>query len=383
MKVPLVDLVQQNSLLEDELQQAFKSILDQGRFILGEPVEQYEKQCAQYLNVQFALGVSSGTDALLLSYMALGLKPGDEVICPSFTFFATAGSLIRLGVKPVFVDICPQCFNLSIEDLKQKINRKTKAIVVVHLFGQSVDMDPVLELSEKYRIPIVEDTAQSMGATYHGVRLGTLGKVGCFSFFPTKNLGGFGDGGLVVTNDEKLYLKMKSLRIHGASEKYIYNSVGGNFRLDSLHAALLSIKLKHLDQYLTDRKKNAETYFQLFNKYKLELISPQNDGNFPVELPQLCHDDHTFNQFVIRVKENQRDDLRSYLHQHEIMCEVYYPMPLHVQECMRTLEYKVGDMPVAENASEEVLALPIYPELKDDQIDFVVKTIYQYFKDLP
>ena len=334
-----------------------------------------------------ALGVSSGTDALLLALMALGIGPGDEVIVPTFSFFATAGVVSRLHARPVFVDIDPKTWNIDPEGVAAAITERTKAIVPVHLFGQSADMDALMAVAAGRDIPVIEDAAQAIGTQYHdGRRVGGIGFAGCFSFFPSKNLGGFGDGGLLTTNDSDYYQRVRIMRMHGEKTRYHHMVVGGNFRLDALQAAVLAVKLPHLPAWSAARRKNAELYNQLFIEAGLSTgtgVQDYRNGD-RVLTPTAVHGDsghadhHIFNQYVIRSK--QRDDLKSWLESKGIGTAVYYPIPFHQQECFSDLGYSIGDFPNAERAANEVLALPIYPELANKQIEYVVQSIADFFQ---
>ncbi|OGS37775.1 MAG: transcriptional regulator [Elusimicrobia bacterium RIFOXYB2_FULL_49_7] len=361
MQVPLLDLKAQYQTIKPELDRAVQSVVEAQEFILGPRVEHFEKEMADYLGVRFTLGVSSGTDALLLALMALDIGPGDEVITTPYTFFATAGSIWRMGAKPVFVDICPDTFNINPDLIEKKITRKTKAIMPVHLFGQSADLDPILALATKHGLKIIEDGAQAIGTRYKGKVSCTLGDVGALSFFPSKNLGGFGDGGMVVTNSEALFAKMKLLRTHGAENRYFHKMVGANFRLDALQAAVLSVKLKHLDEWTMKRQQNAAFYNNAFK-------------NSPVRIPVVHPENGSiYNQYVVRL--SNRDKVMVILNEKKIGNAIYYPLPLHLQECFTSLGYKVGDFPVSEAAAKETLALPIYPELSEEQLAFVAETV--------
>ncbi|MCX7895775.1 MAG: DegT/DnrJ/EryC1/StrS family aminotransferase [Thermoanaerobaculum sp.] len=365
--IPLFTLARQWPTVEQDVRQALERVFATQQFILGPEVEAFEREVAAFLGVRFAVGVSSGTDALLAALMALGVGPGDEVITSPFTFFATAGTVARLGARPVFVDIAPEDFNLDPRQLHQALTQKTKAIIPVHLFGQAADVDAILQAAP--HVPLVEDCAQAIGSTYRGRLVGGLGRLGCFSFFPTKNLGAFGDGGLVTTNDETLAQLLVDLRVHGMRPRYIHHTVGGNFRLDALQAAVLRAKLPHLPQWNQARRENARRYRELFTSAGLsELVQ------LPQELPERLH---TYHQYVVRVP--RRDELRAFLAERGIGTEVYYPIPLHLQQCFAYLGYGPGSFPQAERASQEVLALPIFPELLPAEQERVVEAIAQFF----
>ena len=377
MKVPLLDLKSQYQTIKPEILKRTEEIYDSQYFILGPWVERLEKEIAAYSEVPFAVGVSSGTDALIISLMAADIGPGDRVLTTPYSFFATAGSVVRTGAQPVFADIDPDTYNLDPESVKAVIDsmqpderKQLKGIVPVHLYGQCADMDPLLEIAGKYDLTVIEDAAQAIGSVYQGRQAGSMGSLGCFSFFPSKNLGAFGDGGMVTCTESAVYEKLKMLRSHGASPKYYHKIVGGNFRLDALQAAVVSVKLSYLDRWTDARRKNAATYRSLFDTAGL--------GD-RVKLPVEKEDRHIFNQFVIQVP-GERDALRSALKDAGIGSEVYYPVPLHLQECFSDLGYARGDFPVAEHAAEHTFALPIYPELSEDQQKYVVETITKFYK---
>ena len=369
MQVPLLDLKAQYATLRDEARAAVDRVLESQYFILGPEVEALEREVAAYCGTAHAIGISSGTDALLVALMALDVGPGDEVIAPSYTFFATAGVISRLGAKPVFVDIDPATFNLDVGQAIAAISDRTKAIIPVHLYGLMVEMDDLLAAARDRGIAVIEDAAQAIGARDAAGRpAGSLGEFGCFSFFPSKNLGGIGDGGMVVTNDARLADLVHILRVHGSRPKYYHALVGGNFRLDAIQAAVLRIKLPHLDGWAAGRRHNAGRYRELFQQTGLS-----GTVGLPGDTPG-----HIYNQFVVRVPE--RDRLRTFLTDASIGTEIYYPVPLHLQECFRDLGYREGDLPHTEAASLETLALPIYPELSDDQISYVVDRIAAFYR---
>jgi len=366
MEVPLLDLKAQFERIKDEVTAAIHSVLESQRFILGPEVSELEKAIAEYSNCAAAVGVSSGTDALLASLMTLGIGQGDEVITTPYTFFATAGSIWRVGAKPVFVDIEPETFNLDPTKIEAAITDKTKAIIPVHLFGQIAEMDPIVEVARKHDLYIIEDAAQAIGATYKGRKAGSIGTVGCFSFFPSKNLGGMGDGGMIVTQDVELADRLRQCRNHGSKPKYYHKWVGGNFRLDTLQAAILLVKLRYLDDWSAKRRANAARYDELFADVE-EVITPTiREYNVSI-----------YNQYVIRVP--RRDELQAYLKDKGIGTAKYYPLSLHEQECFKSLGYKKGDFPESEKAAVESLALPIYPELTDEQIQYVAAMIKEFF----
>jgi len=369
MQVPLLDLKPQYARLRDQIKAAIDEVCESCRFILGPKVEQFEKQVAEYLGVKHAIGVSSGTDALLCSLMAIGVGPGDEVITTPFTFFATAGSIARLGARPVFVDIEPDTFNIDPTKIEQAITARTKAIIPVHLFGQAAEMDPIVQIARKHNIRIIEDAAQAIGAKYKGQFVGGIGDLGCLSFFPSKNLGGFGDGGMIVTNDDDLAERCRVLRVHGSKPKYYHKFVGGNFRLDALQAAVLSVKLKYLDEWHEARRQNAAWYDQRLK-------------DLPVTTPQIRPYNYSiYNQYTIRVADGRRDALREHLKAKGIGTEIYYPLPLHLQECFAYLGYKEGDLPEAEKAAKEVLSIPVWPEMTEQQRAYVTDAIAEFFNN--
>lgn len=385
MTVPLLDLKAQYAALKSELDAAMLRVAESQYFILGPEVTRLERGMEEYLGVNHALGVSSGTDALLLALMALGVGPGDEVIVPTFSFFATAGVASRLGARPVFVDIDPVTCNIEPDAVRNAITGRTKALVPVHLYGQSAAMEPIMAIAAEHGVAVVEDAAQAIGARYSdGRRLGSIGAVGCFSFFPSKNLGAFGDGGLVTTNDPELYERMRIMRVHGGERRYYHSVVGGNFRLDELQAAVLNVKLPYLEGWSEKRRENAALYNELFISHGLSTaegaqeFDEENAILTPAAVYRGVEDYHIFNQYIIRAQ--RRDDLRLWLTERSIGNEVYYPVPFHQQECFSDLGYRTGEFPVAERASAEVLALPVYPELTREQIGFVVESIAEFCK---
>jgi dTDP-4-amino-4,6-dideoxygalactose transaminase len=390
MNVNLLDLKAQNGALEPELHEAFLRVLRSGHFILGPEVDRFEKALATYCGAKHALGVSSGTDAILVALMALDIGPGDEVLCPSFTFFATAGCVSRVGAKPVFVDVCPVCFNLDLRDAARRITPRTKAILPVHLFGQSADMDGVLALAREHNLRVIEDAAQAMGATYRGRQVGTMGDFGTISFFPTKNLGALGDAGAVLTNDTALFERAKILRMHGMDPKYHHGIIGGNFRLDALQAALLSVKLPHFNSYTAGRRRNAALYTERLaalpgvGMARAEDCgcAKAHDSNsdsrlvLPVAYP---HNGHIWNQYTVRViGQGQRDALRAHLTARGVGSEIYYPLPLHEQVCFADLGYQPEDVPWSHRLAGEVISLPIYPEIPTEQIEQVCAVIAEF-----
>ena len=369
MKVPILDLTRQYRAIKAEIDTAIQRVLESGRFILGPEVEAFEREITEYLGVKHAIGVASGTDALLLSLKALGIGPGDGVIVPSFTFFATAGVVANVGATPVFADIDPQTFNISTENVKEILYHPSspitiRAIIPVHLYGQPADMDEIMRLAKEHDLYVIEDAAQAIGAEYRGQKVGTIGHLGCFSFFPTKNLGAYGDGGLVVTNDDELAEKVRMLRVHGSKPKYYHHLVGTNSRLDALQAAILRAKLPHLDEWTVTRQEIAARYD--------ELLRDVSGIGLPFRTPDRTH---IFHQYTIRVLNGRRDTLQKHLREQGVGVQVYYPLPLHLQPCFRHLGYKEGDLPESERASREVLSLPMFPELTEEEQDYVVQAI--------
>ena len=373
--VPLLDLKAQYATIRDEIREAIDRVVESQYFILGPEVAALEKEIAAYSQCEFAVGVSSGTDALLVALMAIDLKPGDEVIMPTYTFFATAGVVARLGAKPVFVDIDPLTYNVDPATVEAAITARTRAIIPIHLYGQMADMDPIMDVARRHQLHVIEDAAQAIGSEYKGRRAGAIGDMGCFSFFPSKNLGGFGDGGMVTTNDAGLADQVRLLRNHGYRPKYYNKAVGGNFRLDALQAAVLRVKLNYLDSWTEGRRRNAGFYRRGFEESGLVVNHQSLTGlQAGVVLPLESADArHIYNQFVIRV--SRRDELINYLKAHKIGSEIYYPVPTHLQECFASLGYRAGQFPHSELAANETLALPIYPELTEAMIGRVVAAI--------
>ncbi len=363
-KVPLLDLTAQYATLRNEIRAAIDRVCDSQRFILGPEVEAFEAEVADYCGVRHAVGMSSGTDALLAALMAIGVGPGDEVITTAYSFFASAAVIVRTGARPVFVDIEPESFNMDARAAADMITPRTRAIIPVHLYGRMAEMYPLTEAARKHGITVIEDAAQALSARDADGRMaGALGNMGCFSFFPTKNLGGFGDAGMTVTDDDVQAGMLRVIRMQGGAPKYHHKVVGGNFRLDALQAAVLRVKLPHLDRWSKKRRANAERYRALFAEAGLT-----DRVRLPEDVPG-----HVYNQFVIRVPE--RDALRNHLTEKGIGTEIYYPIPLHLQECFKELGYKKGDFPVAEALARHSLALPIFPELTDEQQAYVVQAI--------
>jgi dTDP-4-amino-4,6-dideoxygalactose transaminase len=375
LTVPMVDLKEQYATIKTEIDEAIARVVGTQQFINGPDVAELEEEMARYCGVEQCIGVSSGTDALLVSLMALDIGPGDEVITTPYTFFATVGAIVRVGATPVFVDIDRTSFNLDPAGIEVRVTPRTRAIIPVHLFGQCAEMGPILEIARRHRLAVIEDAAQAIGAEYQGRRAGAMGTAGCFSFFPAKNLGAFGDGGAVVTNDRALAEKVRCLRNHGSHPKYYHRLVGGNFRLDTLQAAILRVKLRHLDDWTAARQSRAATY-------TVKLRDAGLDGSC-LEVPafftsrRVGASRHVFNQYVIRCTD--RDAVRAILRQQKIATEVYYPVPLHLQECFTGLGYRPGDFPQSEQAALTTLALPNYPELTAAQQNGVVEGIQAYY----
>jgi dTDP-4-amino-4,6-dideoxygalactose transaminase len=366
MQVPLLDLKAQYQTIRDEVRAAIDKVLESQHFINGSEVKQLEEAVAAYSGCKKAIGVSSGTDALVCALMTLGIGAGDEVITTPYTFFATVGSIWRVGAKPVFVDIEADTFNIDPKLIEKAVTSRTKAIIPVHLYGQCADMDPILAIAKQHNLFVIEDGAQAIGAKYKGRTVGSMGTVGCLSFFPSKNLGGFGDGGMMLTNDEALGEKLALFRMHGSKPKYYHKFVGGNFRLDTIQAAGLLVKLKYLESWSDKRRANAKMYdalFAGFDKVGTPKVRPENTS--------------IYNQYVIRVGD-KRNDLMAFLKDNGIGTEIYYPVSMHEQECFASLGYKRGDFPVSETAAGETLALPIYPELTDAQMTYVATKVKEF-----
>lgn len=367
MQVPLLDLQAQYRTIAPELKAAVDRVLVSQRFINGPEVSELERRIAEYCACGYAVGASSGTDALLMALMVLGVGPGDEVVTTPFTFFSTAGTIWRLGARPVFVDIDPQTYNLDASRIEDALTDRTRAILPVHLYGQTADMDPILALANARSVPVIEDAAQSLGARYRGRPAGSMGALGCFSFYPSKNLGAIGDAGMVVTQDEELAGALRHCRSHGENQKYFHQTVGGNFRLDTLQAAALLVKLDHLDRWHAARRDNARRYDGLFadvDAVTTPRIRPENET--------------IYNQYVIRVPRAR--DCVDFLRERGVGCEVYYPLSLHQQECFLSLGYRKGDFPESEKAAEQTLAIPIYPELTGEQIDYVADQVKAFVR---
>jgi len=366
MEVPLLDLKGQYATIRDQVMAAVAEVLESQQCIGGPKVAELEKQVAAASDCKYAVGVSSGTDAILNCLMSLEIGPGDEVITTPFTFFATVGCIARAGAKPVLIDIDPRTYNINPNLIDAAVTKRTRAIMPVHLFGQMADMDPIMEVARRHNLAVIEDAAQSITSTYKGKKAGSIGTVGCFSFFPSKNLGGIGDGGMVVTNDEPLFKRLMMMRNHGSEPKYYHQYVGGNFRLDPIQAAALLVKLPHLDDWSEARRRNAAYYSKRF-------------AGTAVQTPWISPDCRTiYNQYCIRVP--RRDELVAHLKANKIGCEIYYPVPAHLQECFAYLDHERGDFPESERAAAEILALPIYPELTRPMQDAVVEQVLAFVK---
>ncbi len=370
MNVPLLDLKTQYLRIQPEITKVIEEVCAKQSFILGAYVEQLEETLAQFIGTNYAIGVASGSDALLLSLMELDLQPDDEVLTVPFTFFASTGVISRLHARPMFVDVCADTFNLDPQQLADKITVRTKAILPVHLFGQCADMEAINKVADANGIPVIEDACQAIGATRNDIKAGAFGRTGCFSFFPSKNLGAFGDGGLITTDDSKVAERLCLMRVHGSRSEYHHHLIGMNSRLDALQAAVLQVKFQYLAEWTEKRQHNASMYQQLFHEYGLD---------DRVKLPKVAAGNtHVYNQFTIQTPK--RDELSEYLTENNIGNRIYYPVPLHLQECYETLGYHKGAFPVAEHAAQEVLSLPIYPELTIDQLTYIVESITQFFK---
>jgi dTDP-4-amino-4,6-dideoxygalactose transaminase len=367
LHVPLLDLQAQYRTIKAEIDAAVSEVIESQHFILGPKVDRLEQAIARYCGCSDAVGVSSGSDALLACLMAENIGAGDEVITTAYSFFATAGAVARVGATPVFVDIDPATYNLDVAQITARVTKKTRAIIPVHLYGQMADMDAVMSLARDAGLVVIEDAAQAIGAEHEGRRAGAIGDYGCFSFFPSKNLGGAGDGGMIVTNDGERAARLRWLRAHGASPKYHHRIIGGNFRLDALQAAIVAVKLRYLDGWTEARQRNAARYDSLL------VESGLSGGAKPIVPPAVVTDRHVFNQYVIRVSE--RDRLKAALDANGVSTEVYYPVPLHLQECFRYLGYQSGTLPESERAARETLALPVYPEVTEEQAHYVVDQI--------
>lgn len=368
MEVPMLDLKEQYQQLKPEIDQALQDVMESSRFILGPNVKKLEQDIAAFSRVSAGIGVASGSDALHLSLEACGVTAGDEVIAPAFTFFATAGAVARAGATPVFVDIDPITFNIDPAKIKEAVTEKTKAIIPVHLYGQIADMDPVNKIAKEHNLAIIEDAAQAIGAEYYGKRTGELGTTACYSFFPTKNLGAYGDAGMVVSDDEEIAEKMRVLRVHGSKPKYFHHVLGYNSRLDEMHAAILNVKFRYLEKWTSLRRQNAQTYTDLINQRLSEfVVTPSEaEGRF-----------HVYHQYTIRVSD--RDKLQAFLKENGIATMIYYPKPLHLQPVFKNLGYHEGDLPVTELACQEVLSLPMFPELKKEQQAYIVEKLEEFY----
>lgn len=371
--VPALDLKAQYETIRDEVEPIVLRMMREQTFVMGPEVSGLEAEMAAYCQAPFAVGCASGSDALLIPLMAWEVGPGDEVVTTPYSFFATAGAIWRTGAKPVFVDIDPVTFNINPDLIEAAISNRTRVLLPVHLYGQTSEMEPIRRLAAQYGLPVLEDSAQAIGSEYHGLRSGNLGEVAAFSFYPSKNLGGFGDGGMITTHDEELAKRMARIRVHGMEPRYYHHEVGFNSRLDALQAAVLRVKLRHLDNWANGRREVAQRYHELFAKYVSDDV---------IVLPyELEGRHHVFNQFVVRVKDGQRDALKETLGRQKIGSEIYYPVPLHLQKCFASLGHGPGDFPIAEAASRETLALPMYPELGAEAQEHVVRSIARFFRE--
>lgn len=367
MRIPILDLKKQYDTIKDEVNSAIVKVVDSQNFVLGKELDSLEKEISEYCNTGYAVGVGSGTDALLLSLMALDIKKGDEVITTPFTFVSTAETVSLMGARPVFVDIDSRTYNIDPSDIETKITKHTRAIIPVHLYGQCADMDPILDIAKKHNIKVIEDCAQAIGATYKGSKAGSMGDLGALSFFPSKNLGAYGEAGMVITNDKKLAEKIRLLRVHGSGSRYIHTIIGTNSRLDNIQAAVLRVKLRYLDGWLEARRRNAEFY-------------NENLKELPLILPHVPDDNiHTYHLYVLRVRKNLQEFMK-FLIDNDIETRTYYPIPLHLQECYRHLGYKKGDLEESEAAAEQTCAIAVYPELKKQELNYIVDKIEEFFK---
>jgi dTDP-4-amino-4,6-dideoxygalactose transaminase len=365
--IPLCDLAAQMKPIQREIEESVLRVLSSGQVINGPEVDALEREVAEYCRASFGVGCSSGSDALLLALAALDVGPGDEVIIPPFTFFATVGAVVRAGAVPIFADIDPKTYNIDPDQIEAKITSKTKAIIPVHLYGQCAEMEPIERIAAKHNVVIIEDSAQAIGAEYRGRRTGQLGAMSCLSFYPSKNLGTYGDAGLVTTSDPELAKKLKALRNHGSEVKYFHKYLGWNGRIDALHAAILRVKLPYLESWVAGRQAAAKRYDELIQSRKLDGL---------VQRPTALADRrHVFNQYVLRVANGRRDALVQHFKQQQIGCEIYYPLPLHLQECLAHLGYREGDYPISEDASKSVIALPMFPEITQQQQERVVEAM--------
>ncbi|MHC4122514.1 MAG: DegT/DnrJ/EryC1/StrS family aminotransferase [Planctomycetota bacterium] len=366
MQIPLLDLKAQYTAIKNEILPAINEVCDSQMLCLGPAVAKFEENIAKYCGSKHAIGVSSGSDGLLVSLMALGIKPGDEVITTPFTFFATAGAVARLCAKPVFVDVDEDSFNINPTNIEKKITEKTKAIIPVHMFGQAAQMKPIMEIANGHNLAVIEDACQSIGSTQDAIKCGNFGNCGCFSFYPSKNLGGFGDGGLVITNNDNLAEDIRILRDHGQNPRYFYKVIGGNFRLDGIQGAVLNVKLKYLDEWNKKRRQNAALYDGLL-------------ADCPVKCPKIDSNNISiYHQYTITAPK--RDQLQQFLAENGIASAIFYPKPLHLQECFKELGYKQGDFPIAEKLCKQVLSLPAYPELEKEQIEYVAEKITEFYR---
>ncbi len=369
MKVPMLDLTEQYQNLRAEILPALEDVMANAHFILGDNVKKLEKDVAEYSHAKHGIGVANGSDALNISLLGCGIAPGDEVIVPSFTFFATAGAVARMGAVPVFVDIDPKTFNINPDEIEKAITEKTKAIIPVHLYGQMANMDRIKEIADKHNLYIIEDAAQAIGSLYKGKRIGELGTTACYSFFPTKNLGAYGDAGMIISSNDEIAERIRVLRVHGSKPKYYHHILGYNSRLDELQAAILNVKFPHLDEWSELRREKAATYTHLIK----ELVGDAVVTPFEEEFNH-----HIYHQYTIRVQK--RDELQSFLQEQGVSTMIYYPKPLHLQPVFAELGYKEGDLPETEKAALEAISLPMFPELKTEQQQYVVEKIREFYQ---
>lgn len=369
MNIPLLDLKKQYLSLKEEIDKSVISVLEEGRYILGPNVKELEKEIAHYLGVKHAVGVANGTDALFLTLKSYGICEGDEVITTPFTFFASAETISNVGATPVFVDVDPNTYNIDIDKIEERITERTKAIVPVHIFGQPVNMDKIMELAKKHNLIVIEDACQAIGSEYKGNKVGSIGDAGCFSFFPTKNLGAYGDAGLIVTNDDEIAEKIKVLRAHGSKPKYYHSVLGYNSRLDEIQAAVLRIKLKHLDKWNNVRKERAHIYNEMLNNIK-DIVIPYEDKDIK----------HIYHLYIIQ--SSYREELIEYLKEKEIGTGIYYPVPLHMQKVYEDLGYKEQDLPISESLAKKTFAIPLYPELTIKQQEYIVNSIKEFYEKI-
>jgi hypothetical protein len=366
MQISFLDLKAQYETIKNEIDSAVSEVIRSGCFIMGPNVKQFEEEMASYLGVKHAIAVANGTDALVLTLKALGIGPGDEVITTPYTFFASAECISRVGARPVFTDIDPDTFNIDPKEIVKNITKNTRALIPVHIFGRPAPMDEIMALARKYNLYVIEDACQAIGSEYKGRKSGSIGHAGCFSFFPTKNLGGYGDGGMIVTNDDELAEKISLLRVHGSFKKYMHSMVGYNSRLDELQAAVLRVKLKYIDAWNDARRKKARLYSELLKDTPVAVPGEEKNGR------------HVYHLFTLRAPK--RDELSAYLKEKGIPTGIYYPLPLHLQEVYKNLGYKEGDLPAAETLCKENISLPLYPELPEEHMEYIALQIHKFYE---